>query len=99
MYADETNIWKQMDSYEDHLTLQLDINYLHNCAIRNKMKFHPSKCKALMVTKLNPPLIGVLPFVQFYYTMGSDLLQYTESEKGLGITMNSALNFTEHANF
>ena len=98
MYADDTKIWRQMDSYDDHITLQLDIDYLHDWSLNNKMKFHPSKCKVLMVSKFNPPLINDLPFVQFYYKMGSDLLNYAESEKDLGITINRTLNFTEHAN-
>ena len=98
MYADDTKIWRQMDSYDDHITLQLDIDYLHDWSLNNKMKFHPSKCKVLMVSKFNPPLINDLPFVQFYYKMGNDLLNYAESEKDLGITINRTLNFTEHAN-
>ena len=68
-----------MNSYNDHITLQLDIDYLHNWCLNNKMKFHPSKCKVLMVSKFNPPLVDVLPFLQFYYTMGGDLLQYTDT--------------------
>ena len=62
------------------------------------MKFHPSKCKVLMVSTFSPPLIDVLPCDQFMYTMGDTLLDYVPSEKDLGITVNRALNFTEHAN-
>jgi len=54
--------------------------------------------QCLMVSKFNPPLIGVLPFIQFYFTMGGDLLQYTDTEKDPGITMVRTLNSTEHAN-
>ena len=49
MYADDTKIWRQMNDSDDHKTLQQDIDYLHNWALRNKMKFHPSKCKVLMI--------------------------------------------------
>ena len=98
MYADDTKIWRQMEHHDDHLALQQDVNYLIDWSIRNKMKFHPSKCKVLMVSKLSPPLIDVLPCVQFMYTMGDTLLDYVPSEKDLGITVNRTLNFTEHAN-
>ena len=37
-----------------------------------------------------------LPCVQYFYTMGNNLLDYVVSEKDLGITMNRTLNFTEH---
>ena len=97
MYADDTKIWRQMEVFNDHLTLQRDINYLYNWSVRNKMKFHPSKCKALMVSKYNPPYIDILPFVQHFYTMGNAMLDYVESEKDLGVVMNRTLNFTEHA--
>ena len=98
MYADDTKIWRQMLHHNDHLTLQKDINFLLDWSLRNKMRFHPSKCKVLMVSRFNPPLIDVLPFVQFFYTMGNNVLDYVSSEKDLGITMNRTLNFTEHAN-
>ena len=66
------------------------------------MKFHPSKCKVLMVSKFSPPppsLLDILPFVQFFYKIGDSILEYTETEKDLGILMNRTLNFTDHLNF
>ena len=99
MYADDTKIWRQMINIDDHLTLQEDINYLLDWSLRNKMKFHPSKCKVLMVSRFNPPLIDVLPTVQFFYSMGKTILDYVSSEKDLGITMNRTLNFSDHSNF
>ena len=88
MYADDTKIWKQMECLDDHITLQRDVNYLIDWSLRNKMNFHPSKCKILMVSKFSPPLINELPCVQYFYTMGNNLLDYVVSEKDLGITMN-----------
>ena len=98
MYADDTKIWRQVASFSDHLKLQEDINFLLDWSVRNKMKFHPSKCKVLMVSRLNPPLLDVLPFIQFFYYLGSSLLDYVDSEKDLGIIMNRTQNFTEHSN-
>ena len=54
MYADDTKIWRNIIENDDHLILQRDIDYLFDWAIRNKMRFHPSKCKVLMVSKINP---------------------------------------------
>ena len=86
-------------SLRDHLHLQRDIDYLFDWALKNKMKFHSSKCKVLMVSKFSPPLLDILPFVQFFYKMGDSILEYTETEKDLGILLNRTLNFTEHSNF
>ena len=88
-----------MDSHSDHLKLQRDIDYLFDWALKNKMKFHPSKCKVLMVSKFSPLLLDILPFVQFVYKMGDSILEYTETEKDLSILMNRTLNFTEHSHF
>ncbi len=81
----------------DFMALQNDIDYLLDWAVRNKMKFHPSKCKVISICSKKPPLIDILPCVQFFYSMGDSLIDYVDSEKDLGIFINSTLNFTEHA--
>ena len=90
-----------MNCEEDYDTIQRDIDYLLDWAIRNKMKFHPAKCKVLSVS--NPssrsPFLGILPYIQYSYSLGGVILDYTESEKDLGIHMNSTLNFNEQALF
>ena len=40
MYADYTKIWRQIQFFSDHLTLQNDIDYLYHWTLKNKMKFH-----------------------------------------------------------
>ena len=74
MYADDTKIWREIKCENDHDVLQRDIDSLVDWALQNCIKFHPSKCKVLMVSKLKMPLLNILPFVQFYYSMGRDLL-------------------------
>ena len=97
MYADDTKLWREINHEADNFILQSDIDYLFDWAIRNKMRFHPSKCKVLMVSSFNPPLIDILPEIQFHYSMGEELLDYVDSEKDLGILINGVLNFNEHA--
>ena len=70
-----------MNSLSDHLQLQRDIDYLFDWALKNKMKFHPSNCKVLMVSKFSPPLLDILPFVKFFYKMGDSILEYTELKR------------------
>ena len=97
MYADDTKIWREIKCENDHIVLQRDIDFLFDWALRNCMKFHPSKCKALMVNRSKMPLLNILPFVQFYYSMGNDIIDYCDSENDLGINFNGTLNFTQHA--
>ena len=61
------------------------------------MNFHPSKCKVLSISKNTPPLVNILPCIQYFYSLNGSLLDYVDSEKDLGIIMNTSLNFNEHA--
>ena len=97
MYADDTKIWREIKCEDDHHVLQCDINSLMDWAVRNCMKFHPSKCKALMVSRSKMPLLDILPFVQFHYSVGRNLIDYCEIEKDLGIHINGTLNFSQHS--
>ena len=69
-----------------------DIDYLVDWALRNKMKFHPSKSKVLSISLFRPPLVDILPNIQYFYSMGRFVLDFVSSEKDLGILMNSTLN-------
>ncbi len=93
LYADDTKIWRTIYSEIDHDILQSDINYLYNWSIKNKMKFHPNKCKVLSVSCRPPPFIGMLPNIQYFYHLGEDLLDYAENERDLGVDINSKLDF------
>jgi ribonuclease P/MRP protein subunit RPP40 len=50
LYADDTKIWRKITGWRDHEILQADIDALHCWAVRNKMKFHPNKCKVLSIS-------------------------------------------------
>ena len=47
LYADDTKIWRKIQTWNDHLILQHDIDRLHDWSLRNSMRFHPRKCKVL----------------------------------------------------
>ena len=49
LYANDTKIWRQINYSEEHFILHGDIDKLSDWSYSNKMKFHPSKCKALGV--------------------------------------------------
>ena len=50
-----------------------------------------------MINKSKLPLLNILPFVQFQYSMGKNVIDYCDREKDLGIHINGTLNFTYHA--
>ena len=98
LYADDTKIWRTIYSEHDQVVLQNDVRYLHEWSLRNKIKFHPNKCKVLSVANNTPPLLGILPNIQFIYFLGENPLDYTESEIDLGVNINPKLNFNTHCN-
>ena len=95
LYADDTKIWRLIESEADHDILQKDIAYLNSWAIRNKMKFHPSKCKVLSVRSSPPPLHGILPDIEYLYSLGDSYLDYVDLEKDLGVDITPKLNWLE----
>ena len=45
-----------------------------------------------------PPLLSILPNIQFIYQIVENLLDYTDSERDLGLDINPKLNFNVHCN-
>ena len=58
LYSDDTKIWHEIRSDRDHDILQDDISYLNSWELKNKMNFHPQKCKVLSISHRPPPLLG-----------------------------------------
>ena len=84
LYADDTKIWRKIVTSRDIALLQKDIDYLHKWSINNKMNFHPKKCKVLSINH-HPSPLSMLPFVEFHYNLGENLLEYADNEKDLGV--------------
>lgn len=91
LYADDMKIWRTIESQSDGLSLQAEINSLLQWSIDNKMKFHPSKCKVIRSTMKREP-------INCQYTMNGIDLELSDSEKDLGILVNSKLSFRAHRN-
>lgn len=99
LYADDTKIWRRIESWEDHSILQRDIDVLHKWSILNKMKFHPQKCKVLTVEssyRSEYSIWNILPFTVFVYYMNGNELEFAQNEKDLGVVVNGRLSWDEH---
>ena len=99
LYADDTKIWRVIHSWSDHIILQNDIGSLYDWSVRNKMNFHPDKCKVLRVS-LEHDIHNHdsdLPFNTFHYCLDAmhemkSLLSFVDSEKDLGLIMTYNLS-------
>ena len=94
LYADDTKIWRRINYDHDSIALQNDIESLNNWAIKNKMKFHPSKCKVLSIT--NEHVQWILPFDRYPYTLSIIAIDYVTSQKDLGVHVTNTLNWSLH---
>ena len=102
MRADDTKIWRNIRSWNDHNILQKDISALYDWSVKNKMKFHTDKCKVLAIAPtgkgIDNYLDQIFPFNIFYYHMNDVDLQFVQSEKDLGIVVTSNLSWVDQLN-
>ena len=96
LYADDTKIWCTINSEEDCIILQNDINSLYEWSVINKMNFHPQKCKVLTVSHRHESFY-ILPFDRFLYSMNNEILDYCTKEKDLGIIVQNRLSWAAHS--
>ena len=97
LYVDDTKIWREINSYEDHFVLQSDINSLYAWSIENRMTFHPSKCKVLSVT-MQRNILDNLPFNVYWYHLNTNIIEYATEHTDLGVILTLKLLFAEHCN-
>ena len=97
LYADDTKIWREIRSWNDHEILDQDIANLLQWSIENKMIFHPSKCKMLSVT-MQKNVLDELPFNIYNYTLGNEWIDQVWSHKDLGLRVQYRLSWTPHIN-
>ena len=84
-----------MNTYNDCNALQNDITILECWCRRNKMKFHPNKCKVLQIAYKNLSRLNVLPFAKFSYTLNDNILDYTDNECDLGVIVNTSYSWND----
>ena len=94
LYADDTKIWREIKHFSDHEQLQNDIDSLHQWSVLNRMRFHPDKCKVLVVTEKH--IQYILPFDRYPYHLNQTALDYVNHEKDLWIIINDKLKWGTH---
>ena len=96
LYADDTKIWRKINSESDCAVLQNDIVTLFNWSSQNKMHFHLDKCKVLQIHESEPLCTKVLPLAKFYYSINNNIIDYSECEKDLGVLVNTNFKWNDH---
>ena len=89
LFADDTVIYRQINSAADHTILQQDLHKLARWEAAYSMEFHPEKCNVLRVTRFRSQSM-------FNYTLHGTNLKSTESTKYLGVTLMKDLTWGKH---
>ena len=89
LYADDTKVFKEVNTISDSQSLQQDINSLYTWTQDSLLRFHPEKCVEMRVGN-SPDEVPVT------YTMGGVPLTISNEEKDLGVLIDSKLNFDRH---
>ena len=93
MFADDTKLYLNINSPDDHQRLQQDLHELEEWSHRWQLQFNPTKCKVSHLGSNNQA---------YSYTMkegtGRILLQRTQCEKDLGVFVDDELSFDYHIN-
>ena len=91
LFADDTKLYRIVDSKADSELLQKDINTVADWSIKWQLPFNESKCKVVHYGKKNQEFDYTLPTGKTATTVTSD----TE-EKDLGVLFQQDLSFSNH---
>jgi exonuclease III len=91
IFADDTKIYRHINSHMDLEILQRDINNALNWSQKWGLNFNQSKCTAISLKRNNNP-------TEYIYKMGNDALTRTQDAPDLGVKITSTLNWNPHIN-
>ena len=90
LFADDTKLFKEVNSIADSLSIQRDIDELVRWSKDWLLQFHPDKCHVLTLGKF-ANIKHAHP-----YTLDGNQLEHVFMEKDLGILVDSELTFEDH---
>ena len=88
-FADDTKMCKAVSSSQDIEILQSDLNSLHKWSNDWQMQFNVDKCSVIHVGHNNK---------LSNYKLGNSDLKSSDSERDLGVIMDSSMKFSEQCN-
>ena len=91
LFADDTLIYSTIESYNDAAKLQSDLTVLEEWAQKWQMKFNPSKCHVLRISRKQNP-------VESDYVLTGKVLNSVTHHPCLGVEMSRNLDWGQHVN-
>jgi len=87
--ADDCLVYRTINSIQDQLQLQRDLDSLANLATCWGMSFNPSKCTIITISRSNSPL-------HKFYTLCEVVLQHVSEARYLGVLLSDELQWSKH---
>jgi hypothetical protein len=91
IFADDTKIYRHINSHQDHIILQRDINNIHHWSTIWGLTFNKNKCTIISLKRNNNPN-------EYLYSMDNTRLPHTENAPDLGLTITQSLSWNLHIN-
>ena len=91
-FADDTKIFKTINSYPDALALQTDLTNFEESSKNANLKLNASKCKVLRVTRKHNHNKVIYP----YKLSCETILTSTGCERDLGVLTSPDLTWSKH---
>ena len=91
LFADDTKVFKRIESPSDQTQLQTDLQNMYNWSSVWLLKFHPEKCVSMSMGKKSSDEDRL-------YCMDGHQLNKSACEKDLGIYIDQELSFDKHIN-
>ena len=93
IFADDTNIYRHIQSHQDHQILQHDISKVHNCSTIWGLTFNKNKCNIISLKRTCKN-----NSTEFLYRMDNTLLARMSRVNDLGVLINSNMQWHAHIN-
>ena len=88
-FADDTKLFKCVDSHIDSALIQFDLDNLKEWSTSSGLVFNQNKCKCQNISRKKT-------ITEFPYTLKNKILAVTTDEKDLGIWVTSYLTWFKH---
>ena len=92
LFADDSYLYRVINTINDALQLQQDLDELVKWEQQWSMEFHPHKCKVLRITNKRK-------IVMFDYSMHNIVLEQVEQAKYLGVIIHNKLSWKPHVDY
>ena len=91
LFADDSILYRPVNSPEDSIKLQCDLDNLEKWESDWLMSFHPSKCQVMHITNKRSR-------IETQYKIHGESLETVDSTKYLGVNLQENLSWNNHVN-